>query len=73
MSFFRNVVIAGALALTGTAHAADVSMAGGSVTFSTPDQWIGIMERRATRKRACSRYPTPRRTATAASPASASR
>ena len=44
MSFFRNVVIAGTLALIGTAHAADVSMAGGSVTFSTPDQWIGIME-----------------------------
>jgi len=44
MSFFRNMVLAGALVLAGTAHATDISMAGGSVSFSTPDQWVGIME-----------------------------
>lgn len=44
MSFFRNIGLAGALVLAGAAHATDVSMAGGSVTFSTPDQWMGIME-----------------------------
>jgi hypothetical protein len=44
MSFFRNMIVASALALTGVAHATDISMAGGSVTFSTPDQWVGIME-----------------------------
>jgi len=44
MSFFRNTVIAGALAFAGATHAGDISMAGGSVTFSTPDQWLGIME-----------------------------
>jgi len=44
MSLFRNMIVAGALALSTVAHAADVSMAGGSVTFSTPDQWMGIME-----------------------------
>ncbi|WP_114239247.1 hypothetical protein [Dyella sp. C9] len=44
MSFFRNTVLASALVLAGMAHATDVSMAGGSVNFSTPDQWLGIME-----------------------------
>jgi hypothetical protein len=44
MSFFRNTVFASALVLTGAAHATDVSMAGGSINFSTPDQWVGIME-----------------------------
>jgi hypothetical protein len=44
MSFFRNTVLASALVLAGAAHATDVSMAGGSVNFSTPDQWVGIME-----------------------------
>ena len=44
MSFFRNMIFAGALALTGAAHATDVSMANGNVTFSTPDQWMGIMQ-----------------------------
>ena len=38
------MVIAGALVMAGAAHATDISMAGGSVTFSTPDQWMGIME-----------------------------
>ncbi|KLD63120.1 hypothetical protein [Dyella japonica] len=44
MSLFRTLVIAGALVMAGAAHATDISMAGGSVTFSTPDQWMGIME-----------------------------
>ncbi|WP_243049804.1 hypothetical protein [Dyella sp. RRB7] len=44
MSFFRNMIVASALVLAGAAHATDISMAGGSVTFSTPDQWVGIME-----------------------------
>lgn len=44
MSFFRNMVFAGALAVVGAAHATDISMASGSVSFSTPDQWMGIME-----------------------------
>ncbi|WP_199096142.1 hypothetical protein [Dyella sp. ASV21] len=44
MSFIRNMVIASALVLAGAAHATDISMANGSVSFSTPDQWLGIME-----------------------------
>jgi hypothetical protein len=45
MSFWRNLVLAsGGLLLAGAVHASDVSMAGGSVNFSTPDQWVGIME-----------------------------
>ncbi|WP_426702562.1 hypothetical protein ACPPVV_06045 [Rhodanobacter sp. Col0626] len=32
------------LVLAGAVHAADVSMADGSVTFSTPGNWLGIME-----------------------------
>lgn len=44
MSFFRNTVFASGLVLAGATQATDVSMAGGSVNFSTPDQWVGIME-----------------------------
>jgi hypothetical protein len=44
MSFSRSILLAGALLLAGTTHAADVSMAGGSVGFSTPDNWVTIME-----------------------------
>jgi len=44
MSFSRNMVLAAALVLAGAAQAGEVSMAGGSVSFSTPDQWVGIME-----------------------------
>jgi hypothetical protein len=32
------------LLLAGSVHATDVSMAGGSVTFSTPDNWLDIMD-----------------------------
>ncbi|KRE88321.1 hypothetical protein ASG87_06805 [Frateuria sp. Soil773] len=49
MSFLRTTgsigtTLLGALLLAGVAHATEVSMAGGSVTFSTPDNWLGIME-----------------------------
>ena len=44
MSFPRSIFLAGALLLAGSAYATDVSMAGGSVGFSTPDNWVTIME-----------------------------
>ncbi|WP_158753589.1 hypothetical protein [Dyella sp. S184] len=49
MSFLRSTaIIATALATTlllaGRVHATDVSMADGSVSFSTPDSWLDIME-----------------------------
>lgn len=47
MSFLRSTILAIAFAtalLAGGAHAADVSMADGSVHFTTPDNWLGIME-----------------------------
>ena len=49
MNFLRSTastiaVVIIALLLAGTVHATEVSMADGSVTFSTPDNWLGIME-----------------------------
>ncbi|HWX67168.1 MAG TPA: hypothetical protein VNZ27_12175 [Rhodanobacter sp.] len=49
MSFLRNsttiaIALTTALLLAGSVHATDVSMADGSVHFSTPDNWLGIME-----------------------------
>ncbi|AGG88371.1 MULTISPECIES: hypothetical protein [Rhodanobacter] len=47
MSLLRSTTLAIAFAtvlLAGGARAADVSMADGSVHFSTPDNWLGIME-----------------------------
>ena len=49
MNFLRStlstaLVLVAAVMMTGTVHAADVSMAGGSVTFSTPANWLAIME-----------------------------
>ena len=48
MSFLRTTTLAIAFATAllagGVVHAADVSMANGSVHFSTPDNWLGIME-----------------------------
>jgi hypothetical protein len=44
MSFLRNTFLIGALLLAGGVHATEVSMAGGSVNFSTPDNWLGIMQ-----------------------------
>jgi hypothetical protein len=44
MSLTRSLLLAAALLLAGTAYATEVSMAGGSVGFSTPDDWVSIME-----------------------------
>lgn len=49
MSFLRRTASLAAalvttLLLAGTAHATDISMADGSVKFSTPDSWLGIMQ-----------------------------
>ncbi|HUW51913.1 MAG TPA: hypothetical protein VMV99_00640 [Rhodanobacter sp.] len=48
MSFLPSTISIAALATTlllaGAVHAADVSMAHGSVNFSTPDNWLDIME-----------------------------
>jgi hypothetical protein len=44
MSFLRNTIVASALLLAGTAYATEINMANGSVHFSTPDGWLGIME-----------------------------
>jgi hypothetical protein len=47
MSFLRSTTIAIVFAsalLAGSAHATEVSMADGSVNFSAPDNWLGIME-----------------------------
>lgn len=49
MSFLRTTTSMACLLVTsvmmgGNAHATDVSMADGSITFSTPANWRGIME-----------------------------
>jgi hypothetical protein len=44
MSLIRTTFLASALLLAGTACATDISMAGGSVGFSAPDNWVTIME-----------------------------
>lgn len=49
MSFSRipllaTTLLAGALLWAGGAHATNVSMADGRVNYSTPDNWVGIME-----------------------------
>ena len=49
MSFLRTTALGvtlllGSAMLAGTAHATDVSMAGGSITFSTPNDWLDIMD-----------------------------
>ncbi|TPG10666.1 hypothetical protein EAH75_06965 [Rhodanobacter glycinis] len=49
MSFLRNatslvIALAATVLLAGGVHATEVSMADGSVNFSTPDNWLGIME-----------------------------
>ena len=49
MSFLRStatlaMALATTLLLAGRVHATDVSMADGSVSFSTPDSWLDIME-----------------------------
>ena len=44
MSFSRYPLLIGALLLAASVHATDVDMAGGSVSFQTPDHWVSIME-----------------------------
>jgi hypothetical protein len=49
MSFVRTAssivaTLVIALLLGGNVHAADVSMASGSISFSTPDSWLDIMQ-----------------------------
>jgi hypothetical protein len=44
MIFPRTVLIASALLLAASVHAADVSMANGQVHFTTPTGWLDIME-----------------------------
>jgi hypothetical protein len=44
MHFLRNLGFTAALLLAGAAHATDVSMAGGSISFTTPDSWPVIMQ-----------------------------
>ncbi|MEO7073530.1 MAG: hypothetical protein ABI300_11500 [Rhodanobacter sp.] len=42
-AILSTIALSAALAFIG-AHATQVSMAGGGVTFATPDAWLGIME-----------------------------
>ena len=47
MKLLRSATLAIALAtaaLTGGVHAAEVSMADGNITFTTPDSWLAIMQ-----------------------------
>lgn len=44
MIFPRTVLIASAMLLAASVHAADVSMANGQVHFITPNGWLDIME-----------------------------
>jgi hypothetical protein len=63
MSPIRILLVAGALLLAGTARAADVSMAGGSVGFSTPDNWVSIMETQGEPEMRVFQVPDPSPTA----------
>ncbi len=65
------MVLASALVLASAAHATDVSMADGSVSFSTPDSWVGIMETQGDPEVRVFQVPDPSPTGKpAASPAS---
>jgi len=49
MNFLRTIstsvtAVAATVLLAGTLHAADVSMANGSVQFHTPDDWVDILD-----------------------------
>ncbi len=47
MNFLRKTILAIAFAtvvLAATVHAAEVSMAGGNITFDTPNSWLPIMQ-----------------------------
>ncbi|HET6806281.1 MAG TPA: hypothetical protein VFH59_12655 [Frateuria sp.] len=63
MNLSRSFLLAGALLLAGTACATDVSMAGGEVTFSTPDNWVAIMETQGMPEMRVFQVPDPSPTA----------
>ncbi|MGN6282274.1 hypothetical protein [Frateuria sp.] len=63
MTLFRSFFLAGALLLAGTACATDVSMAGGEVAFSTPDNWVTIMETQGLPEMRVFQVPDPSPTA----------
>lgn len=63
MSLYRSTLLAGALLLAGTAYAADVSMAGGNVGFSTPDSWVPIMQTQGETEMRVFQVPDPSPTA----------
>ena len=63
MSLFRSFLTAGALLLAGAACATDVSMAGGDVTFHTPDNWVTIMETQGVPEMRVFQVPDPSPTA----------
>jgi hypothetical protein len=63
MSPTRILLVAGALLLAGSACATDVSMAGGSVGFSTPDDWVSIMETQGEPEMRVFQVPDPSPTA----------
>jgi hypothetical protein len=44
MSILRHLAITAALLLAGQASATEISMVGGSVRFTAPDAWLGIMQ-----------------------------
>lgn len=64
MSLSRSTFLAAVLLLAGTAaHGADVSMAGGSVVFSTPDDWVAIVETQGQPEMRVFQVPDPSPTA----------
>ncbi|HEX5306343.1 MAG TPA: hypothetical protein VFW82_09690 [Dyella sp.] len=44
MKLLCHAALAAALLMAGPALASDVSMANGAISFTTPDNWLGIME-----------------------------
>lgn len=63
MNPIRSFFLAGALLLAGTACATEVSMAGGEVAFSTPDNWNTIMESQGVPEMRVFQVPDPSPTA----------
>jgi hypothetical protein len=63
MNPIRSIILAGALLLAGTACASEVTMAGGEVAFSTPDNWVTIMETQGQPEMRVFQVPDPSPTA----------
>ncbi|MGN2253677.1 hypothetical protein ACFWZ4_09885 [Frateuria sp. GZRe12] len=63
MNLYRSFFLVGALLLAGPACATDVSMAGGDVAFSTPDNWVTIMETQGVPEMRVFQVPDPSPTA----------